>query len=460
MAIAAIAATVVLAIIRITGGSARMEQVATATHVCFAVSMVAGALLLLARWRFLGEDSSAWLACTLLVLAVYLRPELIVGSGVQENALRMSPVDLAVMTLLVWAMRSASAGLAPSGWRHPVLLGLVAGLALSEARFLVQERTGGHLPTWLTMLLIGCFLLASWFCIRSVLGMEGMPVVYRWHLAVPLSLAIGYHHFVASGGSPAPFPHLTCALVSTLAAFEVMATSLALVQDAHQVQLGQLAELAERAQRAEHTVEHDQELLHEARATVAGISSASQLLATSANRIPQPERAELQAMLEAEMRRLQHLLDATHEEPTERWLDLDDVVHPLVVSQQAQGSAIEHRRSGLRVWGDHDIVTAAVHVLLCNAQRHAPGARITIWTRLAGTTVVLHVADDGPGVAPDLSERLFTRGARSADSAGQGLGLYAARKSLQAHGADLLVMPSAQGALFALALPQVARCSA
>lgn len=459
LVLAALAAIIGLTLVRTLTGPAAMSAVADASHVVFATMLVVGSLLLLARWRFLDEAGSGWLAFVLLVLAIYLRPELYVEPELGTDHALVSPVDLAVMLLLVWGTRSAAAGVAPTGWRQPVLLGLTSGLALSGARFFVEEAFGPW-PVWLLAIVFCAFLVSAVLCTRSVLIVSGMPLVFRWHLAVPLSVGIGFHHFLSGVGAPLPSPVVVGAVVSTVAAMEVLATSLALLQDAFRVQHRRLVELHDRARRAEHAVEHDAELLHECRATVAGLSTASHLLATSAHRLGAVQVSALQSMLDAEMLRLQAILDAKSGSDHEGWFDLDDVLEPVVASLRLQGVDVGMRPSRLRVWGDREIVTTAVHVLLCNAKRHAPGARIEMWTTQRAGKVVLHVADDGPGLPADLSPRLFTRGARGTASPGEGLGLYSARKGLREHGADLSVVPCPRGALFAVTLPMAAPCSA
>lgn len=111
---------------------------------------------------------------------------------------------------------------------------------------------------------------------------------------------------------------------------------------------------------------------------------------------------------------------------------------------------------GLVVDGDARALEAAIENLVANAVRHA-GAGGTVW--LAAThadgSAILHVADDGPGVHPADRERIFrphVRG-RGASGPGQGLGLAIAREAAREHGGELVLEPSATGAVFRLSLP-------
>jgi signal transduction histidine kinase len=67
---------------------------------------------------------------------------------------------------------------------------------------------------------------------------------------------------------------------------------------------------------------------------------------------------------------------------------------------------------------------------------------------------VVEVHDEGPGIAPDLLPRLFTRHAVGGEAAGLGLGLYLARGIAAAHGGDLTVQSEiGKGTTFTLTLP-------
>ncbi|HYR29003.1 MAG TPA: HAMP domain-containing sensor histidine kinase [Thermoanaerobaculia bacterium] len=86
----------------------------------------------------------------------------------------------------------------------------------------------------------------------------------------------------------------------------------------------------------------------------------------------------------------------------------------------------------------------------------AAGGTISFALRSVGSTLQLDVADDGPGVAPEIKGRLFepyttTRGIGE----GMGLGLAIAKKIMLDHGGDLDLVDDAhaRGATFRLTLP-------
>jgi signal transduction histidine kinase len=92
--------------------------------------------------------------------------------------------------------------------------------------------------------------------------------------------------------------------------------------------------------------------------------------------------------------------------------------------------------------------------VLSNAQQAMDGTgSVRLWARTAEDLLELHVTDSGPGVAPDLLDKifqpLFTTKAR-----GIGLGLAVSRSLAEANGGRLTVTsPPGRGATFTIALP-------
>lgn len=108
---------------------------------------------------------------------------------------------------------------------------------------------------------------------------------------------------------------------------------------------------------------------------------------------------------------------------------------------------------------DPERIRQALENLLANAVKHSPaGAPVVVTVgmeaRPDGRWATLTVADQGPGVSPDLLPRLFQRFGRGSNSSGLGLGLYLASKIAEAHGGTLIVDTTlGAGARFSLALP-------
>jgi signal transduction histidine kinase len=98
------------------------------------------------------------------------------------------------------------------------------------------------------------------------------------------------------------------------------------------------------------------------------------------------------------------------------------------------------------------VLERVVTNLLLNAANYgAPPIRITAQQRDRHIRIV--VEDSGPGIPPELEERIFDRFARGTQS-GHGLGLAIARAYAQAHGGDLVYDPRNGGARFVLLIPQ------
>jgi signal transduction histidine kinase len=99
--------------------------------------------------------------------------------------------------------------------------------------------------------------------------------------------------------------------------------------------------------------------------------------------------------------------------------------------------------------------------VLINLGRNALEAgatEVAVRAAISGDGVLLHVADNGPGLAPRARDNLFQPFAGTARAGGTGLGLAIAREILRAHGGDLqLEQSGAQGTVFAIQLPGCAR---
>ncbi len=105
--------------------------------------------------------------------------------------------------------------------------------------------------------------------------------------------------------------------------------------------------------------------------------------------------------------------------------------------------------------GDSRGVIQILVNLLGNAVRHSPeGSTVTITFDRSGGFARAHVADQGPGIAPEDQQRIFERGESAGNVGGSGLGLAIARRLAQSMGGDVsLESELGQGARFTLSLP-------
>ncbi|MCB1739304.1 MAG: PAS domain S-box protein [Gammaproteobacteria bacterium] len=137
---------------------------------------------------------------------------------------------------------------------------------------------------------------------------------------------------------------------------------------------------------------------------------------------------------------------------------LDLTAHLL--REQDVSLRIVHAQPELRVRGDPHQLSQVVLNLLLNASaamQASDGARCIMLTTAVSDegTVELSVSDSGPGIAPELRERIFERFfTTKASGAGTGLGLAICRDIITAHGGRISVdQAGSGGAVFRVRLP-------
>jgi len=113
---------------------------------------------------------------------------------------------------------------------------------------------------------------------------------------------------------------------------------------------------------------------------------------------------------------------------------------------------------GLVVEGARDELHRVVLNLVENAINHTPpGTHIEVRVSASADRVDLTVQDDGPGVPPELRDRMFERFVRSSGDRGgsTGLGLAIVRAVTEAHGGDVRLEDAEPGARFVVSLPRL-----
>jgi signal transduction histidine kinase len=111
--------------------------------------------------------------------------------------------------------------------------------------------------------------------------------------------------------------------------------------------------------------------------------------------------------------------------------------------------------------GDEVALERAVANLLDNAVRHARDA-VTVAVTRDGESVLVTVADDGPGIPAADAERVFDRftrldDARTRDAGGAGLGLAIVREIVTAHGGTVRLADADPGVRAEIRLPAARR---
>ena len=112
------------------------------------------------------------------------------------------------------------------------------------------------------------------------------------------------------------------------------------------------------------------------------------------------------------------------------------------------------------VMGHADALLSAIGNVLSNACRYTPaGGEVRVACRAEDGNAVVEVTDTGPGMAPEVAERIFERfyrgpGARVSGQDGLGLGLALAQQLAKAHGGTITVETApGRGSTFRLRLP-------
>jgi two-component system OmpR family sensor kinase len=143
-------------------------------------------------------------------------------------------------------------------------------------------------------------------------------------------------------------------------------------------------------------------------------------------------------------------------------LALDRLVDDAVRDARAvePGRPIDFVADAVTVVGDDHRLRQIVGNLLTNARLHTPpGTPVHVSVRTVGERVRLEVADEGPGLEPEVAARVFERffrgdPARTRASGGSGLGLSIVAAVAEAHGGRVSVEAApGTGARFVVDLP-------
>jgi signal transduction histidine kinase len=107
-------------------------------------------------------------------------------------------------------------------------------------------------------------------------------------------------------------------------------------------------------------------------------------------------------------------------------------------------------------WFDQRKMERALYNLLLNASEAAPavGGKIEVTAGETSGAITLSVADNGPGIAESIRERLFHPFVSYGKENGTGLGLAVVQKIVQDHGGEISVERTAEGmTVFRMVLP-------
>jgi two-component system sensor histidine kinase KdpD len=210
---------------------------------------------------------------------------------------------------------------------------------------------------------------------------------------------------------------------------------------------------------------------HDLRTPLSAIAGAGSLIAQPEYALNVDRRTTLGHLIERKARDMSQLLTNVLElmqmefgSGTVRadWHAIDDLVALALRTNEARlaqwRTALNLPSSLPLIMVEASLIVQILNNLLENVAKYTPpGTTITISAAARDRSVLLVVADDGPGLPPGDPDRLFEkfqRGHSESNIVGVGLGLAICRAAARLHGGDIRAMDNpGGGARFEITLP-------
>lgn len=428
----------------------------------------AAALCFFLASRLSGKPQLAWLGvvCVAVAMQAITISTLQAGHVVQphDGSALLFPIDVLAMLLVArWSIAAAGR----SYVARPLLLGASTGLVLGCGQVVaMQLLPHARIERYAWAPLGVAYGVIALLVVQLLLIIPDVP---RWAargLAASIAL-YGAGHFALlvdagrgslAGGIVAAVADVAGTIAIAAGAFGTLAVVVGDHDSAVECLQARVDEL-EAAHRA------DSARSHEVRATIAGMVCASNLLQDDTTMAPQ-RRQQITKMLNSELGRLHRLVgdsaasatSGAADGPGDGVVDLDDTIEDLVVAQELRGNRVRWLPSGAQVTGVRDTIAEVINILLDNAAKHGR-TDTSVTVNMGAEAIEVVVADDGPGIAPELRGRLFDWGARGPRSRGQGIGLNIAHDLTARQGGYLRVREDTDrgGATFVAGFPRARR---
>jgi signal transduction histidine kinase len=204
---------------------------------------------------------------------------------------------------------------------------------------------------------------------------------------------------------------------------------------------------------------------HDLRHSLAAIVANSEFLCDS--HLTPRQREELYQEVRTGVNLMTDLIDSllefarTRESLTPAYANVSETIQRAVMAVRLHPR--HHNRSidvlcGLQVagWFDQRKLERVLYNLLLNACDAAPpvGGEVEVTAGEVGNSITISVADNGPGIAESIKDRLFHPFVSFGKENGTGLGLAVVQKIVQDHGGEIVVERTAQGkTVFRIVLP-------
>jgi signal transduction histidine kinase len=207
-------------------------------------------------------------------------------------------------------------------------------------------------------------------------------------------------------------------------------------------------------------------LLHDLRNPLSAIHGSAEVLISS--RLSEPQIHRIARNLYGASIRMKELLDEvlTRYKGSGRGVEPSDIrglvtsaVDKVALVAEAQSvQIVQHIPENLVVALDRQRIERVLVNLLVNALDVMPGGgNIQISAIPERHSVLIKVRDTGPGIDPEIRDRLFQPFATAGKTGGLGLGLAFSRQAVLDHGGQMWLETGRQGACFAFCLPCPAR---
>ena len=204
---------------------------------------------------------------------------------------------------------------------------------------------------------------------------------------------------------------------------------------------------------------------HDLRHSLAAIVANSEFLCDS--HLTPVQREELYQEVRTGVNLMTDLIDSllefarTRESLSPAYASVSETIQRSVLAVRLHPR--HHNRSidvlcGVQVsgWFDQRKLERALYNLLLNACEAAPplGGKVEVTAGEVAGSITISVADNGPGIAESIRERLFHPFVSFGKENGTGLGLAVVQKIVQDHAGEIVVERTAQGrTIFRIVLP-------
>jgi signal transduction histidine kinase len=204
---------------------------------------------------------------------------------------------------------------------------------------------------------------------------------------------------------------------------------------------------------------------HDLRHSLAAIVANSEFLCDS--HLTPGQREELYQEVRTGVNLMTDLIDSllefarTRESLSPASANVSETIHRAVLAVRLHPR--HHNRSidvlcsvHVSGWFDQRKLERALYNLLLNACEAAPplGGKVEVTAGEVAGSITISVADNGPGIAESIRERLFHPFVSFGKENGTGLGLAVVQKIVQDHGGEIVVERTVQGrTVFRIGLP-------